>query len=97
MGSHTKHEEIIICACHSTDHQIIFLYDDDPDWEDVYVHIYLSQSRNFFERLWYGLKYIFGYKSKYGEFDEIILKPQDYIKLQNVVDKLKKEHDKNQF
>ena len=97
MRSHTKREEIIICACHSTDHQMVFLYDDDPDWEDVYVHIHLSQSRNFFERLWHGLKYIFGYKSKYGDFDEMILKPQDYIKLQNVVDKLKKEHDKNQF
>jgi hypothetical protein len=37
------------------------------------------------------LKYIFGYKSQYGAWDEFILNPNDADKLQDIVDYLKEK------
>jgi hypothetical protein len=42
------------------------------DDNNAYLHIFLRE-RRFFKRLLYGIKYIFGYKCKYGHWDEIIL------------------------
>jgi hypothetical protein len=86
----SKQEELLICECHSTDHQLIFLYDDDPAWDRVYVHVHLSPERGFWKRLWFGLKYAFGYRSKYGDFDEMVLNPDDAVKIQRVATHLKK-------
>jgi hypothetical protein len=40
-------------------------------------------------RLKYAFRYIFGYQSRFGAFDEIILNPDDADRLQKVVDSLK--------
>lgn len=85
----SKHEDLILCECSSTDHQLLFLYDDDPNWDRVYVHFHLSPDYGFWKRLWRGIKYAFGYRSRYGDFDEIILRPDDAEKFQKIADKLK--------
>ena len=36
-----------------------------------------------------GIKYIFGHRSKYGDFDEFIIKPEDADKLQRATDYLR--------
>jgi hypothetical protein len=83
-------EEILICQCGDPAHQLVVFYDDDPQYPCVYVSVHLSPERNFLKRLWRGLKYIFSNKrSIYGDFDEIVLKPQDAGKLQDAVDILK--------
>jgi hypothetical protein len=51
--------------------------------------------KSFWSRLKYGLKYIFGYKSRYGAWDEFILNPNDADKLQDVVDYLKEKKNEN--
>jgi hypothetical protein len=56
----------------------------------VYIHTHLVK-KSFWSRLKYGLKYIFGYKSRYGAWDEFILNPNDADKLQDVVDYLKEK------
>lgn len=61
-----------ICSCHSYEHQINFDWDEDD--QQLIVSIHLS-SFPFWKRLTNGLKYIFGYKCKFGEFEEIILNP----------------------
>lgn len=78
--------EILLCECHSTDHQIIMNHDKEDNI--VYCHIHLS-SRPFFKRVWFGLKYIFGYKCRYGHWDEFIFKIKDADKMQKVADTLK--------
>lgn len=45
--------------------------------------------QNFWQRLKYAIKYVFGYKSKYGAFDEFIFRKEDADKLQSIVDYLK--------
>jgi len=84
-----KTEEILICQCHSTDHQIVFLYDDEDNDRIVYMHTHLSK-KSFWERIKHGIKYIFGYQSKYGAFDEFIIKPEDAYKFKKVYEYLNK-------
>lgn len=81
-------KEIMICECNSTDHQMIFLYDNEDNHPVCYTHVHLSKLP-FWERLMYGIKYIFGYQCRYGAFDEFIFNPEDADKLQKVVDYLK--------
>lgn len=89
MTNKTKAPEIFICECHSTDHQMIMLYSEDDGYPMVsYSHVHLNK-RPFWERLKYGIKYIFGRKSRYGAFDEFIFNPDDAERLQEVVNYLK--------
>ena len=83
-------EELIICACGDPEHQMIFRTIDGDD--DVYVGIYLVKF-SFFKRLWYGIKYIFGYQSKYGAFDEIILTKKHVGSVDKVVRWLNTNHN----
>lgn len=66
-------DEIIICDCSSAEHQLVLRFDDDKDLgRMVYVEIHLVNKR-WYKRLWLGIKYIFGYKCCYGNFEEMIL------------------------
>lgn len=79
-------EDILLCECGDPSHQLIMYYEYDEEYEtpNVYVAVHLTPEKNFFKRLWIGLKYIFFKKrSIYGDFDEIILRPEDAHKLHN--------------
>jgi hypothetical protein len=86
-------KDLLICDCHSTDHQLIIWYEED-ELDDgqthpmCYFHIHLAK-RPFWQRVSYGLKYIFGRQCRYGAFDEFIFNPDDSDKLQELVDYLK--------
>lgn len=58
----------IQCSCGSPEHLLQFEKDEDY----VYVYVLLIGD-SFFKRLYNGIKYIFGYKCRYGHFDEILL------------------------
>lgn len=49
--------------------------------EFVYVYTLLTNQDNFFKRVWIAIKYIFGYKCRYGHFDEILLSRDSVDKL----------------
>lgn len=88
-------EEIFICDCHSTDHQVVVYYESDENeygtkYPMCYFHIHLNKLP-FWERVKYGLKYIFGRQCRYGAFDEFIINPDDADKLQEIVNYLKKD------
>lgn len=80
--------EIIICECHSTEHQMVVTYDKDENQPMVYIHVHLTK-RPFWERVKYGIGYIFGRQSRYGAFDEIILNPEDASKFERISNHLK--------
>jgi hypothetical protein len=86
-----KDIDVVICACHSTDHQMVILYSEDiingERYPEVYLHILLNK-RPFWERVKYGIKYIFGYQSRYGAFDEMIIDKKDVDKFKKVVEHL---------
>ena len=80
-------EILMLCECSSCEHQLIVRWDNIDN--NVYVNVHLANNMTVFKRIWHSLKYIFGYRSKYGDFDEIILRKEDANNLQKVVDFLK--------
>ena len=80
--------EILVCVCSSDEHQII-LHKDEED-KMVYCTIHLV-TLPFWSRLLAAIKYLFGYKCRYGNFEEIILDKRHVNKLENLVNFLKDE------
>lgn len=77
-------DELIICDCGSAEHQMVLHYDDDKDLgRQVFVEIHLVPLV-WYKRLWLGLKYIFGYKCCYGNFEEMILSPKHAKQIYNL-------------
>ena len=63
---------------------MVLRFEDDEDLgRMVYVEIHLMPLR-WYERLWQGLKYIFGYKCCYGDFEEMILSPKHARQVYNL-------------
>ena len=81
--------EILVCDCHSFEHQAIFWL--VKEWGDtLHVYIHLTTHRNFFKRLWHGLKYAFGYKSRFGAWDEFIFSAESEKKLLEFIERQRK-------
>jgi len=80
---------ILVCDCNSAEHQLLVRYFEDDTDGEVYVETHLTK-KPLLERLIYGIKYIFGYQSRFGAFDEVVLGPQHINSLQSVIDHLKK-------
>lgn len=74
-----KDKEVYICECHSNEHQVIFWHDEDDDQLTIEPH--LITYRSFFKRLWFGIKYIVGFRNKWSAWDSMMFKPEDLKKL----------------
>ena len=81
-------KETIFCKCESYEHHLIFDYDEDS--KEVYVAVNLIPHKNILKRLWIAIKYVFGYKSRFGQYDEFMLKPEELKKIAGI---LKKEEE----
>jgi hypothetical protein len=76
----TKFEKLTIyCDCESPEHQFTIV--KDPEDKEVWLQVHLINHDGFFKRLWRGLKYAFGYTSKYGDWDNTIITPEDQLKI----------------
>ena len=73
-------EKYIKCSCGTVEHTLQFVWEENPEWPEIYISTFLARF-GFFKRLWYGIKYIFGFRSKYGYFEETIL---DYKKVKEL-------------
>lgn len=81
--------ELFVCQCSSIEHQVVFSYDKENEDKDVYVLVHLVPERSIWCRILNAIKYIFGYKCRYGHFEEFIFNKEDAGKLQEVVNYLK--------
>lgn len=70
--------EFFECICGSEAHTLRFQLDDDVE---LYTSVFLNQYRGFFGRLWIAIKYLFGYKCRYGHWDCTMLKLEDADRL----------------
>jgi hypothetical protein len=87
-------EDILICQCGSPAHQMILGYDDTDDMNTVYVAIHLAPHHSFLTRLWRAIKYVFSNtRCDYGDFEEVILRPQDADKLIKAANFLKNKKE----
>jgi hypothetical protein len=78
------------CRCSSPEHTLRFFFDDDPEFPCVYAAVFLANDP-WHRRVLTGLKYILGYKCKYGHFDEFMLKPEDCDSLIEIASLMKKK------
>jgi hypothetical protein len=79
--------DLFICRCGSNHHQFILTYDESDGI--LYVTMHLN-SLPFWQRVIHGLCYIFGRKSIYGDFEEVLLDKTQIdelsTKLNNILD-----------
>lgn len=84
-----KKPEIVVCDCHSIEHQIILNKFKDEYGVEVYIQVHLAK-KSFLDRLIYGIKYIFGYQCMYGAFDEFIVTKNNYEVFKELVNYIEK-------
>lgn len=77
---------LVDCVCKSPDHIYLIKFDNDADIteRECYIEPHLSTG-NFWERLVQGIKYIFGFKCRYGDFDEIVIDKNTYKPFKQIV------------
>ena len=88
------------CVCHSDEHRLTFQIDDDIEkgWKpEFYTSLFLADHNNLFKRTWTALKYIFGYKCRYGHWENFIMNEKDIDRMLTVLQNYKKvlEESKN--
>lgn len=76
-------ELTIRCACHGPQHTVIFDYDMTDG--DLYLTFHLNDG-GFWWRLRRGLKYILGFKQRWGHWDEVVVKWEDCKKIQTLLE-----------
>jgi hypothetical protein len=80
--------ELFVCDCSSTEHQFIITLDDDKKLGKLmFIEIHLAKLP-FRKRIIAGIKYIFGHKCNYGNFEEVIINKNDKERLLNVINQL---------
>lgn len=91
--------EFFECECSSDEHTLRFVLDLDenppktkngtlfPRHPELYTGVFLNHHGYWYHRLWRGLKYIVGYKCKYGHFDQFLLQEEDAKRLINLVER----------
>ena len=82
--------EFFECECYSDEHLLKFILDEDEEYPSLCVSIFLSQPHSFIKRIWLAIKYIFGYKCKYGHFDCFLFNVQDSDRLVALLQNYKK-------
>ena len=77
------------CACHSDEHMHMYTLDlDDPSYPAIYVTHHLATD-NFWHRLLVAAKYLFGYRCKFGDFDESIIQDSETaIQIRDIMSQL---------
>jgi hypothetical protein len=85
-----KMDRYICCACHTDEHVIRLIWEEDYP-NEIFLHYHLVPAP-FFNRIWIAIKYVFGFKSKYGMFGEFVITNENK---QNMIDVLNKIPDDN--
>jgi len=78
----TEHFE---CQCYSDEHTLKFNIDDEDGY--IYASVFLNQWNSWYKRIWIALKYVFGYKCKYGHFDSFMLRLEDHDRFRLILKK----------
>jgi len=82
--------EFFVCECNSDEHTLRFMLDPGSskpgDYADLGTSVFLWEWR-WPKRLWIALKYLFGYKCRYGHWDCFTLRLEDAERLRALVDR----------
>jgi hypothetical protein len=67
---------LFLCQCGSLEHSFVVAADD----HDLFFEVHLSPLP-FWHRVIHAVRYVLGKRSPYGDFEEIILEPEDALDL----------------
>ena len=84
----------LACDCHSVNHLTRYSYHELAP-EEIYVETHLTNYKGFWKRVWAAIKYTFGYRSIYGDFDCLIMSPTSVTKLRNSLNTFLHENDQH--
>lgn len=70
------------CHCGSAEHTLRFVMNKEDN--ELYTEIYLNQWRQPWKRIWVAIKYIFGFKCRYGHWDCWTLDPEEVKRLRDM-------------
>jgi hypothetical protein len=73
----------IECECHSQEHTL--KYSINVEDKTIYTSVFLDQYQPWYGRAWTALKYLFGYKCKYGHFDCTLMGPEKIDQLKSLI------------
>jgi len=73
----------IECECHSDEH--VLRYTIDAEDRVIYTSVFLKHWQSWYVRVWIAIKYVFGYKCKYGHFDCTLMGPDQVRQLRKVI------------
>jgi len=76
-------ETRLSCDCNDLEHSIYLFSDRDIEYRRVYMYVHLSPMFGFLKRIVIGFKYMFGHRSRFGDFSEVCLDDDEikrYIK-----------------
>lgn len=75
--------ELFVCRCHDVSHQLVLeTLETEEDEERVFYGCFHIVHLEFWEKLKCAMKYIFGRKCKDGDFDALLLRPEDADRLE---------------
>jgi len=77
------------CGCGHDEHTIRFTINKED--KDLYLSVFLADWHPWWIRLWLGVRYTFGYKSRYGYFSCWTLNPDDAERLRDMCDEFIKD------
>ena len=67
---------LFVCKCYSLEHSFVVSGDD----EDLFIEVHLA-SVPFWKRVKNAVCYVLGRKSQWGDFEEILLSPEQALDL----------------
>ena len=67
---------VIRCDCHWVEHQVWLSDIADDETQEFVIQFHLVRDR-FWKRVWHAVKYVLGYQSRYGAFDDVIVNPAE--------------------
>lgn len=67
---------LFTCRCYSIEHSFVISADED----DLFIEVHLA-SAPFWARVKNAVRYVLGRKSKWGDFEEILLSPDQALDL----------------
>jgi hypothetical protein len=73
--------KIFICECYDIQHQFIISEDTEMDMFSFQIHL---TKLPFLKRVVVSIKYLFGFQSSIGAFEEVVLSHKQVKKLNNV-------------
>ncbi len=79
--------ELFECICRGDEHTLKFTFaiETDSKQSEVYTALHLNDYQVWYKKLWTGIKYVFGYRCKYGHWDVFTLKRSDVTRLRKLL------------